>query len=101
MEELAALLIVATPFVASAAIGLAFPRAWQRALFAGVGGATACAGYTYFAQRGMTERFAGSPLPVAEPMTSAFEAALVTFPIGICVGITAHLIASFVRNKEP
>jgi hypothetical protein len=25
----------------------------------------------------------------------------VTFPIGICVGITAHLIASFVRNKEP
>ncbi|QGW64905.1 hypothetical protein GOY17_08235 [Lysobacter soli] len=101
MERLGGLLLVAAPFLAAGAIGLIFPRAWQRVLGAGIGSAAAFAGYMYFTQRDFARHFAGSTLRVADPMTTALETALIAFPIGLSVGLTLHLIASFIRNKEP
>jgi len=101
VERLGGLLLVAAPFLAAGAIGLIFPRAWQRALVAGTGSAAVFAGYMYVTQRDFALQFAGSSLRVADPVTTALEAALIAFPIGLCVGLTMHLIASFIRNKEP
>ena len=101
MERLIALMLIAPPFVFSAAVGLLFPKAWQRILTAGLGAAGFYAVFVYFVQKEFVAgRHAGSELVAADPLASALEVALLTFPIGLGVGVAFHLIASFLRNKE-
>ncbi|MBB1087665.1 DUF3082 domain-containing protein [Lysobacter sp. SG-8] len=101
MDKLVWMMAIATPFVVSAAVGLLFPRAWQRIVSAGVGAAGFCALFVYFMQRDMQAQFAGKPgISVEDPVTAAMAVVLWTLPIGLCTGAAFHLVASAIKKKE-
>ena len=100
MEALAWSMLVAAPFLVSAAIGRLLPKTWQKIAFSGLGAAAIHAMAACWLQRDMTARFSeAGALQAAGSLRVALEAAIATFPIGLCVGLILHLSTRFIRTK--
>ena len=93
------MMLVATPFLIGASIGLLFPRTWQRVVFSGVASAALYAAALYAMQADMVRRGAPSGATLAEPARVAADVALVAAPIGMCAGLVFHLITRHFRKK--
>lgn len=100
MEGFGWAVLVATPFVLCAGLGLLFPKTWQAGLFAGVGSAGLYAALLYSMQLDMVRRGPVSGAVPADPLWVSMEVFMVTFPIGLCTGLTFHFIARFIRTKK-
>ncbi|TWI03862.1 hypothetical protein IP90_01680 [Luteimonas cucumeris] len=101
MDEFGWLMLLAAPFVLCASLGLMCRKAWHAGLFAGVGSAGLYAAQLYSMQLDMVRR--GPPAPgamLADPLRVAMEAFMVTFPIGLCIGLAFHFIARSIWTKK-
>ena len=94
------MMLVAAPFILSAAVGLLFRRAWQRIAFAGTGAACIYAAVFYSMQLDMVRRGPLAGAVPAQPLQVAIEIALVALPIGLCTGVVFHLITRFFRTEK-